>query len=91
MIFVPTRFFLGASDEPLGPTDVFSAKGSASDKCSLCEGVVLRSGTIGHEGVISGSDGFPLMLTQIKSNCSFNGTIRRQIKRTAEIKSAVLF
>lgn len=76
----------------LGQQMFLARKRSASDdKCSLCEGVVLRSGTIGHEGVISGSDGFPLMLAQIKSNCSFNGTIRRQIKRTAEIKSAVLF
>jgi len=46
--FRTEQSFLGASDEPLGPTDVFCAKAKRQQQ------------DVGHEGVITGCDGLSL-------------------------------
>jgi len=62
--FRAEQSFLGASDEPLGATDVFARKHSAN--VATAEGFVCAKAQrqqqhdVGHEGVITGCDAFSL-------------------------------
>ncbi|WP_375200615.1 hypothetical protein [Bacillus sp. RS11] len=52
--------FLRASDEPLGPTDVFCAKAKRQQHDVFCAKAKRQQHDVGHEGVITGRDVFSL-------------------------------